>query len=601
MDIRDDAKRQRFWKAVEVSEMRLVGFREKRIKALIEFCGSEYGANVFSEESGIQSAMPTLANDLLTYVATMTQLLSPAYPQSQVSSKNPELRAFARKYEAHLNNLIDELRCAKTIRQLIQDSLFGMAVAKVYFAPGNPVEIDVPEIREPGIEDDFWEEYAAAQNILIDAGKPMLERISPDDFTYDTAAESWEKTSWQKHDYRMPLDLVMNDPRIDKKLRDMLSPDRRYDDRKTSRAGDMFGGNVDAEDIEDMVTLSDVYFPRTKTWALVAAKHPNLEPLFYDSWEGCESGPFIPLDLIPVPDHIEPVAMAVALAPLHRAANALLRKSVDTAVNYKEIVAYKGDGSDANAITNAAHMQAVRVQNLANLQKMTFNSLDPNITNMSTRMQSQLSRDGGNLDALAGLGPQSDTAKQDQLIHEQSQAVLSLARIRVMEFITQIFSNLGWMLWVDSTRESHSDVHYPGLRDPISSKWTPEEREGDYWQYNFQVAPYSKMPLSPSEKLRVLDETLMRYNSLAPWMAQSGASIDLKTVHDLVIRNSQLEELRELLIFGGESLPLDNGVQPFGVAPGSRQSRGGPATPQGQSGVPSPATLAVQMTAPKES
>jgi hypothetical protein len=497
-------------------------------------------------------------------------------PQVSISTEYEELRPFARRYQAAVNHHFKEMRLESTLQDIVRDAMFGIGIAKVFFAPGNPVAVPNPEMPpEPSVYDgpEAWAMYAHAQqsippDIYIDAGMPYVERVSLDDFCFDMAAKEWRKVRWMSHTYRIPLADLKSDDRIDERLREMIYPDSKWGNRAQHDGGQTANSAVnlgDPDDIEDMVTCMDVYFPREQTWNVVLAKRSDMPPLFSEQWRGPETGPFLPLTFHRVPDSIMPISMASSVIPLHDASNQLMRKVVNQAVNQKTILAYSGPDKDPKNISNAQDMQAVRVANPSGIREMRFNGADNPTVGFQQIIDSLFDRQAGNLHAMAGLGPMSSTASQDKLIHETVGGVLQLMGHAVLSFVEQIASNVGWMLWVDQTKRIQVQEKIPGMDVTLDVTWTPEDREGDFWQYNFNVEPYSMPYRSPQEKLQNVDNFIAMMTPLLPLIAQQeGGAINFQKLINYRAEMLNQPEFKELWTWT-TPIPMDSA--PHGAMP----------------------------------
>ena len=166
----------------------------------------------------------------------------------------------------------------------------------------------------------------------------------------------------------------------------------------------------------------------------------------------------------------------------------------------------------------------------------------------SMNMQEQFDRMAGNLQMMAGLGPQSDTATQDKLIHGAVSKREANMQYRVVDFTTNICRDLGWLLWSDQATEMETNYQIAGV--DFQTTWTPEMREGDYIQYNFEIEPYSMMYKSPSEKLNNITQFVTQIAMpMQENMMQSGGSIDFQELTLLYSELLDIPRLKEIVVF----------------------------------------------------
>ena len=75
---------------------------------------------------------------------------------------------------------------------------------------------------------------------------------------------------------------------------------------------------------------------------------------------------------------------------------------------------------------------------------------------------------------------------------------------RVVKFASDLCRDLGWLLWIDQVKETPLEFESEGKK--FQQRWTGEEREGDFLDYNFHIEPYSMQYKSPSERINGLTQ-----------------------------------------------------------------------------------------------
>jgi hypothetical protein len=159
----------------------------------------------------------------------------------------------------------------------------------------------------------------------------------------------------------------------------------------------------------------------------------------------------------------------------------------------------------------------------------------------------------------------SSTASQDKLIHETVGGVMQLMGHAVLSFVEQIASNVGWMLWVDQTKRVQVQEPVPGLNMALDVSWTPEDREGDFWQFNFNVEPYSLPYRSPQEKLQNVDNFIAMITPLLPMIAQQeGGSLNFQ---QLIRYRAEMLNQPEFNDFWTWRSPMPPDSMPHGAMP----------------------------------
>lgn len=520
--------RARLLKAIENSTRVLRPFREVRKKLVKDFVGSMYGS---SGDSGRQDIIMNL---MYQTAETYTMSLAANRPRVLVTAQHTDVTWFAHSFQLGINNLIKEIRLEDTLRKAVMDSFFSMGIVKVYTADAGLVELE---------GEDAW----------VDPGKPFAENISLDDFCYDTTASEWRKSSFALNKYRISREKVLNDGAYNKKVAEELDVVSQYPgwnaDSGEVPIREMLKSETQEAGIEPMIDLMDVWLPKDKL-VVTLPVGKNTEPLRVVEWEGPENGPFHTLSLTcEVPDNIMPVSPAMNLKPLHDLINGLLRKQRRQAQRQKDIPFYQaGHQDDARRIEKASDGEWTRVDNPDSVNVMKMGGVDPQNQAFSHSMKDTYDRMAGNLQMMAGLGPQSDTLGQDKLIHGAVTKREANMQYRVVDFTSRICRDLGSLLWHDQVLEIPQDFETSGIK--VRADWNPEVREGDFIDYNFEIEPFSMMYKSPSERMQGISNFVTQIAlPMEGMMQQYGGTIDIQELVEMYAELMDMPRLKQIVKF----------------------------------------------------
>ena len=520
--------RARLLKAIENSTRVLRPFREVRKKLVKDFVGSMYGS---SGDSGRQDIIMNL---MYQTAETYTMSLAANRPRVLVTAQHTDVTWFAHSFQLGINNLIKEIRLEDMLRKAVMDSFFSMGIIKVYSADAGLVELE---------GEDAW----------VDPGKPFAENISLDDFCYDTTASEWRKSSFALNKYRISREKVLNDGAYNKKVAEELDVVSQYPgwnaDSGEVPIREMLKSETQEAGIEPMIDLMDVWLPKDKL-VVTLPVGKNTEPLRVVEWEGPENGPFHTLSLTcEVPDNIMPVSPAMNLKPLHDLINGLLRKQRRQAQRQKDIPFYQaGHQDDARRIEKASDGEWTRVDNPDSVNVMKMGGVDPQNQAFSHSMKDTYDRMAGNLQMMAGLGPQSDTLGQDKLIHGAVTKREANMQYRVVDFTSRICRDLGSLLWQDQVLEIPQDFETSGIK--VRADWNPEVREGDFIDYNFEIEPFSMMYKSPSERMQGISNFVTQIAlPMEGMMQQYGGTIDIQELVEMYAELMDMPRLKQIVKF----------------------------------------------------
>lgn len=521
------------WKAMKNSWDELEPFRKFRTEAIRLYASSDYGR---------KSTPDDLVNILGLTATTYSVILAGNRPRAMVTTPSFELKAFAKHYEQSLNNHVKEIHFEDTLRKIVLDAFFLLGVAKVYWAQsGNMVPLSTGE--------EYDQAEVSGGSVWVDPGKIYVERISMDDYGFDTTATSMDRCRFFFHRYRVPFSSVLADQRFDPAVLERLHPTSKFGvgfmNRESGNRTNNMTTNTDHDDVEPMIDLLDVYLPMENKYCVMSVQE-GLPPLYCQNWNGPEGGPFFHMLLDEVPDNVMPLSPAHSLVRLHELMNSIMFKMANQAKRQKDITVYAGDSRDVQTAKKAKDGDWVKVQHPELINVLKYGGVDQISAVFYQSLGQVYNSQAGNLDAMAGLGPQSETAKQDQLLAGAVSRRETKMKTAVIEFVQAIYKSIGWMMFVDQNLMVKGDMTVPGLMFPVDTTWTPEYREGDFADYNFDIDIYSLTRSSPQEQYQKLKEGLMLVGPMLPTM---GGMIDPLKLTITAAKMLDCPELMEVVSF----------------------------------------------------
>jgi hypothetical protein len=508
------------------SNQKLEKARKERLKVIKQFVGAHYA------DKGADKKVPV--NLLEMAVSIYLRLLAARAPKCIVGTDNPALRPFAADMEIVLNQLPKEIDLRSTLRRAVVEAMFSMGVVKVGIGGTN-------DNRNIGDE-------------------PFVSVVQLDDYFCDMSARSWGEVQYEGNDYWLSTEEV-------KKL---YGKDLAYEDYN--------GTGVDGQEQANSITNSEsgeVLFPRVRlrdvyiyaTNRLITYAPATNTVLRDVHWDGPEGSPYLRLCFSEVPGNLLPLPPVAVWQDLHDLSNSLFRKLSHQATSHKRVAAFQGgNDEDITRLKVATDGEGIR-----------YNGGKPEVIEMGGVNQPTLAfaltiRDlfnaiAGNLDALGGLSAQADTASQEKLVSEAASARLKDMGDCVVEFTKAIFRRLAWYVWTDPVRErKYVKVFDAKHGIALDKVWTPDTRDGDFLDYNFDIDVFSMQDDGPAtriQKMMTFFERLVM--PMQPMMEAQGLAIDMKAVVDYVARNSNMPELADMIVALDGS--QDMGRMPSGGSP----------------------------------
>lgn len=540
--------------AVSKSRQAQESFRTNRLNRVLQYVGDNYA------EDGNNKPVPLNLIELA--VTTYLAHLVSSCPQVMVGTAHRELSPQAYKFELALNHLIrHEIELEGTLRRWALDAMFGIGILKIGVCAGYQVEID---------------------GFTHDVGQPYCQNVSLDDWVHDSNATRWDKIQFCGNQYRLPLEHLRTSGLYDETALATLSasdqaPHNETGDTRAETISRGSDGKAAEDQLYPEVALWDLWLPlegKVITCQADSAATDSLigeRPMRIVEWDGPECGPYHHLGFHDVPDQIFPLPPTAVLEELHRIVNVLYRKLGRQAERQKSNPIYSGSAEkDATTLNQLGDGEWGLVNDPKGVSEVNQGGIHQGNYAFAIDAMSRFSYMAGNLDLLAGLSAQSDTASQDKMLRESASLRMSEMQNRTMSATRKVLESLGWHLFYDPFIEIPIVKRVAGTPIEVSGHFTPEDREGDFLQYNFNIQPVSMKYQSPAEKLSAVNQLMLEtLLPLQPMLAERGMQIDIEGYLRLVAKYANIQELESLVIFG-ESNSAQSG--PVGEAPNKLSS-----------------------------
>jgi hypothetical protein len=507
-------------------------YRKGRYNRILEYVGDTY----FEDGSRKPVPIGLLELAITTYQAHLVS----SCPQCTVGTPHRELAPQANKFELALNHLIrNEIDLEGSLRRWSLDAMFGMGILKVGMCAGYQIEID---------------------GFLHDVGQPYCQNVSLDDFVYDHAATRWDKIQFCGNQYRLPLEFMRESGMYD--LDGITGPSDRlgHNEQGDTRVDTISSGTATKpadEQLYPEISLWDLWLPldglvvtvqadSTVTDSLIGEK-----PLRVVEWDGPECGPYHLLGYHDVPDQIAPLPPMAVLEELHRIVNVLYRKLARQAERQKSNPVFQGaNEDDARRLNEANDGEWSRLDNPQGVSEINSGGVHQGNYAFAIDAIGRFSYMGGNLDSLAGLSPQAETAKQDAMLRESASLRLNEMQNRTISATKKVLESLAWHLYYDPFIEIPIVKRVAGTPIEVKGMFTPEDREGDFLQYNFSIEPYSMKYQGPGDKLNTLNSVVQQaILPLLPMMESQGQIFNIEGYLKKVAKYSNMPDLEDLVIF----------------------------------------------------
>lgn len=521
-------------RAHEWSRRQLKPFREQRAILYKLLAGNRYATGAEPERSHPVPFLKLLHQVLL-------RSLVASNPRYMMSTRVPELRPVAHAMEIAVNDRVKQTRLADALRGWVSDALVCMGILKVgvcYY----PIE------GTTGLIHDYMQTY--------------VDTISLDDWVHDMTAKKWDAIGYAGHRVRMARSQLRMDPRLNPEQVDALprATHNIYGEHGEAQTSSLSTSESLAEgEYDEMVDCWEMWLPREQMIGLFAAGTDGRllaqQPLWSQAYNGPERGPFHLLRFGEIPDNILPCPPIMEMADMHIGLNGVYRKFVTRALNQKNIFAVQGNADeDAKRINDTPDGHAVRVD-IGMPQEVAFGADNQMNVAAIARLQHDGSYYAGNLESLAGLGVQSETLGQDKLLHGAASKNIAAMQDQVVEATRDVGHDLAWYWWLEP-QNYQVEVPIDGFPgESIPETITPEMREGNWLNLNFEMDPYSLQSESPGSRVQDIDQLMGIMGQMAPLM--QGQNIAPNFAEYLRIRAhlKNMPDIERLVMF---STPPEN-------------------------------------------
>jgi hypothetical protein len=501
--------RQLLAEARERSYQDLAHYREKRQKFIAQFAGHHYSGERRGEED-------TLVPSMYQLVETYVQTLVANNPRYLAETEFTTLKSFARRFALNLNSRVAKINLKTTLQKIVLDACFMMGIGMVHNSESTPLDFG---------------EYG-----VVDPGAPGVSHIPFDDFFYDTTAKSLEECAFIGHYYTISWDTIDADPNISRKVKDRV---QKVFENEPTRDGQSLtrtmsqGTGSTAELLVPKVEVANHYLPRERVVVTLFKNGDDMPPLRIHEWGG-ESCPYRLLTLADVPDNIMGLPPSMIIEPLHTLLNNIWGKLKNQANRQKTTVGYIGGAEqDAMRQKDAVDGEYIKMVNPNGVKVFEHSGPNQNLAAFGISVQQQTSRAGGNLDVMAGLAQQADTATQEGYLYGAVSKKESKMIERVLDFTSNIGRDLGFLMWNNQFLEQDAFHTAPNGTLKVAYPWRPWHREGNYDQYVLRVIPHSMRSIAPDQRYQRIMNHLAQLAPYVPLMQQQGQTINLGELNEM--------------------------------------------------------------------
>jgi hypothetical protein len=444
---------------------------------------------------GTGARMPQPLNLIDRAVQIMAPLLVSKNPKTMINPRqglnNPQVGSFARILELAMAHLFDEIKLAEnTLRPMVIQSMFGMGITKTGIMHSHKIEI-------------FGN--------LHDVGQPYCDVIDFDDYLGDVSARNKQEMILEGHKYRLPLWYIKESGLY--KHYDSLKSDLRLygDDTRPETVAKEAGVVEEFRELHPSAELMDIWLPKED---IIVTLPPDEEQgskvMRTVDWDGPEGGPFDVLGYRYFPDSVIPIPPVYTWLDLNKIINQIICKMRDQCLRERTIGVYQsGADEDAKRLKDAGHGDMVGVGSPDTVKEVTFGGFNEQSFPFVAFLLAEFAKTGPNLDITGGRSVMAKTLGQEQMLQSNAAREIDDMAHQMYEVVKSITRKLAWFLWNDPLIVLPMVKRVMGV--DLQVEYSEAKKEGDFFDYTFDIEPYSMMRMNPDIKYQKLMQLIQGF------------------------------------------------------------------------------------------
>ena len=510
---------------------------------------AEYAGGYYENKVGENQPM----NLIDRYVQIIAPYLVSQNPRVLIDPKRGinASRSFARTLELALEHLFNEIELSNnTLRPAVLNSLFSMGICKTGIVADSQVEIF---------------------GYLHDVGQPFCDSIDYDDYIGDFRARNRQEMEIEGNNYCLPLDYIIESGMF--KNYDNVSYVKEYNIDNTSPdeiAKKHMMPFEHRNELRKKVWLTDLWIPEEGIIVTIPPEGQGTKIMRTVEYDGPEDGPYDLLSYHQFPNSVIPIPPVYNILGLNNTINKLVVKMKHQAEREKKVMLYELTGAeDAELIRNTPDGFTAGVKNVDAFKEVEFGGVAETNFPFVQFLEQQYSIQGGNLYTIGGRASQADTLGQEQMLQANASKQLQDMVLQVHRFTRNITKKLAWYLWSDPY------IQIPVIKElgefKLEVEYTPDVREGDFFDYGFDIEPYSMSMMSPETRFQRLMQLVGQV--VLPTAQIAAAQGSMLNVNELVQECARFLDVRNIDKWWMTGVPQETQMNPY--MPGQGEAKSG--------------------------
>lgn len=487
MNLNDKKDRRHLMDMVDQSRYKLDDVRLSRRKLLDRAKGSEW----------FPSDERTPINQMAQQEWALVQHLAGGDPKALVIPGGSGMEAVAYEQTLAINKMAQRVNLRRKFRRLVQDALYGIGICRIGMVHGKnvPIREIAPELDEEG---------------EVGVGQLEVQIISLENWVHDCQADSIEEREFCGHSYWVDAeDIEYYLPGVKREDLEQEEEKRWIDEHGNEMAGAISRG-VDGDgqyQFRQKYWLWDIWVPKENVIVTTQVSGTG-EIAHVRPWQSRPGGPYLFLYYRQLPDQAIPISIMADLALVHDSLNSTFRKLIDQTKAAKTVLGFKPSGKgDAENIRDAGPREIIEMRDPDAVREFSFNGPDQALLGMLLQTRELASIIGGNTDVLAGLGSESPTATQEQMVSEAAGGKIALHEVDTADFQVEVFEAMRWYLYHEQEEPIDIVGQVEGTDISFSETFSAAKAQampGNFDSFQLKIEPFTGIYRSPEQRFQTL-------------------------------------------------------------------------------------------------
>jgi len=450
----------------------------------------EYVGQYYRDKSGRTGDEPL--NLMFKTLSAFIPSLVTNNPTNEVSARFIVHKPYADMLGLALDQLDKDLKLKEALRGWIASAFFGFGIMKVGLASA--------------------ENMIQYGDQLIDPGQVYAELVDLDDFAFDPICNSLRKASFLGSRTRVPRQILLDTDGYDHDMVMKLPVSKFGEPNRVDNFTKKSGAESEVYTLQDYVDVVESWVPEAQAMVTTPDPRQIILPKYLrtEDYYGPAEGPFTFLSFTPpVQGNPLPIAPVSQVYDLHKIANRTFKRMMEQADREKDILLFQPANADeAQDIVDAEDGDPIACTDPDSAKVVSFGGASSKNQEMVQQFHTWFNYMAGDPDTVAGQG-QSGGSRQTATSAsiKQSNAALGIqdARGIIDDQTAEVNKRMAWYL--------HNDplIDMPLIKRSTGGEYqqivlTPEQRQGDFWNFSFSLRAKSLAPVDPQQRARLMTE-----------------------------------------------------------------------------------------------